>query len=99
MINQNQMWSVLRMALSFGGGILVTFGYLTSQQLSTIIQSLSELLGPLAVIASTAWGLYTHTKAQTVAKAADIVPIDSHSQRSVGITEPQLVPTSPKVNP
>ncbi len=96
-MNMNQVWSIVRMALAFGGGILVTFGYLTATQLSTVITSLSELLGPLSAIASLAWGLYTHTKAQTVAKAADIVPIPASIQASAGVTAPVLVPSNPVV--
>ena len=98
-MNKNQIWSVLRMALSFGGGILVTFGYLTTEQLNTLVTAIGEILGPLSTISALGWGLYTHTKAATVAKAADIVPIDPSAQRAVGITQPQLVPTNPKVNP
>ncbi len=98
-MNQMQLLSALRMALSFGGGILVTFGYLSSEQLTGITSALTQIIGPLAALASIAWGIYTHTKAATVARAADIVPIDSAAQRSAGIIHPQLVPTNPKVNP
>ncbi len=87
------------MALAFGGGILVTFGFLTPAQLNSAITSIGEIVGPLSSLAALVWGLYTHTKQATVAKAADIVPIDASAQRSVGITQPQLVPTNPKVNP
>lgn len=94
-MNMNQVWSMVRMALSFGGGILVTFGFLTSSQLSTAITSIGEILGPLSVLASLVWSLFIHTKTQTVKAAADIVQIPVHEQAKAGILAPIVVPTSP----
>ncbi len=55
--------------------------------------NLGALIVPLGLAV---WGFYDKMKARTVAKAADIVPISSAAQASVGIVQPQLVPTNPK---
>lgn len=55
--------------------------------------NLAALVIPLGLAI---WGIYDKTKAATVAKAADIVPISAAAQAKVGITEPQTTPTNPK---
>lgn len=94
-MNKNQLWSIARFILSFGGGVLVTFGYLTNEQLNTIMTSLTEIVGPLTAIGAVVWSMIAHTKANIVAKAADIVPVPATSQAKVGISNPQITPTDP----
>ncbi len=102
-MNPNQIWSALRFGMSFGGGILVGKGYLTTDQLNTAINSASAiwtegaaLVGPVLALIALVGHLVANTKKAVVAKAADIVQVSPQAQASVGITQPQLVPTNPK---
>lgn len=102
-MNKDQIWAMIRWGLTFVGGILVTKGYLTSADLNVVISdagriftSVAEMLGPLAAATTIISSLIIHTKAATVARAADIVPIPASTQKSAGVTTPVLVPTRPK---
>jgi hypothetical protein len=99
--NVTQIWSVIRALLLFGGGILVTKGYLTSDQLTTLVADIAEIVGPIAAIIAIVWGLMVHTKAATVKRAADIVPIPPLVQAQAGIdpNKAQTLPRSPKETP
>lgn len=88
--NQNQILSFIRQLLTFFGGVAVARGWITAD-------NLPEIVGAIITIGSVAWSFFSHTKAATVAKAADIVTISAAAQQSVGITAPQLTPTSPKI--
>lgn len=102
-MNRDQIWAVIRWVLTFGGGILVAKGYLSAPDLSTAISeagkifvSVSEILGPITAIIGITSSMIVHTKAATVARAAEIVPIPSSVQRTAGVTSPVPVPTRPK---
>lgn len=98
-MNTNQLWSALRFTLAFGGGILVTFGFLSTEQLAQITTILTQIAGPISALGALGWSIYTHNKANTVSRAADIVSIPPAVQRSAGVTTPVLVPTSPPATP
>lgn len=94
-MNTNQFWSVARFVLSFGGGILSTFGFLTTEQLAQATVYLTQIVGPLSALAALIWGIYTHTTASTVRSAADIVPIPAALQHQAGVVDPIHVPSNP----
>ncbi len=90
--NQDQIQGIARWGVSVAAGYVIGKGWLTQEQ---VLDFLPYVMGLAPLI----WGLFVHKKAATVARAADIVPITAASQASVGITQPQLVPTSPKATP
>lgn len=81
MPNQAQVLSAVRWVIAFGGGIAVGKGWITNEQLAMIIAAAVAVV-PLI------WSLFVHTKSNTVATAAAIVPVPASSQVAVGITKP-----------
>lgn len=94
--NKDQFYSMLRSAGIFLGGVLVTKGFLTAEQLDAVFKAVAEIAGPIATLIPIVVGLYTHTKKATVQRAADIVPISAPAQAMAGIETPQTTPTNPK---
>ncbi len=90
--NQDQILSAIRSIVIALTSFAVGKGWISDD----VAANIALLVIPLGLAI---WGILDKTKAATVAKAADIVPIDSSAQRSVGIVQPQLVPTNPKASP
>jgi hypothetical protein len=88
--NQDQILSAVRSIVIALTSFAVGKGWISND----VAANIALLVIPLGLAI---WGIIDKTKAATVAKAADIVPIDASAQRSAGITAPQLVPTNPKV--
>ena len=84
--NQNQILSAIRSVLIALCTFAVAKGWISSNDAANA----AALVIPLGLAI---WGILDKTKAATVAKAADIVPISSEAQKSVGIVVPQLAPT------
>lgn len=94
--NQTQILGIVRMLMMALGSFLVTKGFLSSDQVAGLTTSLIQIIGPILMVAPTIWSLFVHTKAATVARAADIVPISASVQASAGVKDPVLVPSNPK---
>lgn len=54
-MNMDQLWMLVRTSLTFGAGILVTRGLITSDQANTAV-------GALMTLVPIAWGFWTHTE-------------------------------------
>ncbi len=87
--NQDQILSAVRSIVIALTSFAVGKGWITED----LAGNIALLVIPLGLAI---WGIIDKTKASTVAKAADIVPIGGAEQRSVGIVQPQLVPSNPK---
>ena len=88
--NWNQIMSFVRQLLMFLGGIAVAQGWLSTE-------TMVELVGIALSIAGVVWGLVTHTKANTVVAASQIVAIPVAAQAKVGIKpiDAVITPTTP----
>ncbi len=62
-MNSDQFMSIVRDALQIIGTFLTTYGLITGAQWQPIA-------GGLLMIAPVAWGIYTHTQANTIASVA-----------------------------
>ena|SRR5882724_10481606 len=96
-MNQTQVLALVRQVLMFAGAFLTTKGYLSAEQVGGLGLLLTQVGGPLLTVVPIIWSLFVHTKAATVARAADIVPIAPQAQREAGVASPVLVPTNPKI--
>ncbi len=88
-LNVNQTGSIARSILVAIGAFAVGRGWITNDQ---VLQWTPIILSVGAAL----WGVFVHTKTQTVVAAADIVAIPPGEQVKAGVVTPQLVPTSPK---
>lgn len=73
-MNAEQWKSLLRQALLVFGGIAVTFGWLTQEQLNTILTNLTAIAGPLVILGTMIWGLVARSRANLVVAAAQQNP-------------------------
>lgn len=87
--NKDQILSAVRTLLATVLGYAAGNGWISPDLAGTLL-TLGMALIPLV------WGMVDKTKANLVAKAADIVPIPPEAQKQVGIVSPQLTPTNPK---
>jgi hypothetical protein len=84
-MNTEQVTSLIRQILLFGGGIAVGKGWIDNETMLAIV-------GALVTLATSAWAFKTRTKASIVASAASKVEVPASSQREAGIA----VPLAPK---
>lgn len=89
--NKDQILSAIRTLLATGLGYAAGNGWIGTDTAATLL-TLAMALIPML------WGMIDKTKANIVAKAADIVPIPVESQMKVGIdpNNAQVTPTNPK---
>lgn len=87
--NKDQILSAIRNILSAFMGFAIAKGWISSDTATNLL----ALVIPVGIVI---WGMFDKTKAATVAKAADIVPIPANVQAQVGIANPQTIPTNPK---
>ncbi|MGM4906243.1 Pam3-gp28 family putative phage holin [Tardiphaga sp. 866_E4_N2_1] len=68
----DQLWQVIRYVLLIGGGFLAGKGYVTMEQVNTLIDNLPGIIGALTAAGTAIWGLYVKfgTKAVPAATAA-----------------------------
>jgi len=92
MLNRDQILSAVRSILIALFTFAVGKGWISTDTAA----NLAALIIPIGIAV---WGLFDKTKANTVAKAADIVPIPVASQIAVGIPpdKVQAIPSNPKV--
>ena len=81
-MNAEQVTSLVRQILLFGGGIAVGKGWIDNETMLAIV-------GALVTLATSAWAFKTRTKASIVASAAAKVEVPFESQRAAGIIVPQ----------
>lgn len=62
-MTMEQVWTLLRQALLFAGGILVGKGYLDAQTMTAIV-------GAVLTIATSAYGIYKRSPTQIIETAA-----------------------------
>jgi hypothetical protein len=92
MLNRDQILSAVRSILI----ALFTFAVAKDWISADTAVNLGALVVPIGIAI---WGLFDKTKAATVAKAADIVPIPKAAQIAAGVPPEKVVtvPTNPKV--
>lgn len=61
--------SLIRQALTFGGGILVGKGILSASDLTNIVGPLTDAIGAIAVASSVIWSVSHHTATVSIPKA------------------------------
>lgn len=71
-MSSEQVLVLVRQALPALGGIAITFGWLTKDQVSELTASMLGLSGPSMIFGSALWGLYVRRKAGILASAAAI---------------------------
>jgi len=69
-MNQEQVLGLLRQILPVFGGIAVTLGWLTSDQVAAGTATALQIAGPLMIVGSTIWSLFSKTKASLVSTVA-----------------------------
>lgn len=87
-MNQEQLTTLLRTLLQFGGGIAVGRGWIDADTATT-------LTGALVTLIVTVWGLYVRRNAGLVAAAAEVPTVTAILADP---TTAQAIP-SPKVRP
>ena len=85
-MNQDQITSIVRQVLLAVGGGLVTKGYVDSGTMTAIV-------GSLAILAGSAWAIYTRRTAGLIASAA------AQSQVSKVIADPAISNGTLRDNP
>lgn len=85
MINTDQVLSILRQILTFGGGFVVAKGWIDTETMAAAV-------GAVATLASTAWGIYVHTKTAKIASVNAIPEVKVVPSAGPGLT----VTTPPK---
>ncbi len=68
-MNQEQIFSSLRFALTLIGGMLVSRGVLKADSVGTLVSDIISVVSAAAVLGSYVWSLRTHTEANAVAVA------------------------------
>jgi len=91
--NQTQLLATVRTVLMFLAGTSAGSAIAHALGITLDASTVTVLAGIIVGLATWAWSLATHTKAATVARAADIVPISAGAQNQVGIMNPQTIPT------
>lgn len=106
-MNQEQTLALLRQLLPVLGGIAMTFGWLTSDQVAKGTATILQIAGPAMIVGSTIWTLFHNTKASLVTTVAampevQIVKLESTmAGRALEEATPTApnVTTSPSINP
>lgn len=96
--NKDQILSVVRMLLQWFAATTAGVALFKAIGIQPDPGTLAVVAGIIAGVIAFVWSLIDKTKAATVAKAADIVPITANAQAQVGIdpNNAQTIPTNPK---
>lgn len=93
--NQMQLLSTVRTVLMFLAGTTAGTAAFHAIGVTPDTTTIGVIAGIVVGIGTYVWSLISHTKQATVARAADIVPVSAAAQASVGITQPQTIPSNP----
>lgn len=67
----NEQWlAILRQMLPIIGGIAITFGWLTKDQVSDLSVAVLSAVGPMMVLGSAGWAVYMRKKSEIIKSAA-----------------------------
>ena len=69
-MNTEQWMGLVRQLLPVLGGIAVSFGWLTKDQVAGVTATILQISGPAMILASTIWSVWTNTKASLATKVA-----------------------------
>lgn len=72
-MNYEQVTGLIRQILPVVGGVAIAFGWLTKDQVGTLVTNVAAAAGPLMIIGSTIWSLVNKTDKAIVA-AANALP-------------------------
>lgn len=69
-MNNTQIADVLKIALSFAGGIAVSKGWLNTADVSTLTTDILAAVGPVAALVAGAYGVWANSEAKLAANVA-----------------------------
>lgn len=103
-VNNEQLKTIGRWAVTFGGGFLVGKGYITADQLKSVSADLQTIVPALISLGALTWGIVTHTNKNTVVAASNVpgvkaVVVDTGvaTDASPGVIAAAASTTAPKV--
>lgn len=69
-MSQEQILGLVRQILPVLGGVAVSFGWLTTNQVSDVTATLLQIAGPIMIVGSAIWSAINKTKANLVSTVA-----------------------------
>lgn len=103
-INNEQLKTIGRWAITFGGGVLVGKGYITAEQLKSVSTDLQTIVPAMISLAALAWGIINKTNKNQVVAASNVpgvkaVVVDTSlsTDASAGVITAAASTTAPKV--
>lgn len=76
-MSNEQIIGLIRQILPVFGGIAVTLGWFTSDQVSAATATILQIAGPVLIVVSSIWSLLSKTKASLVATVAAMPEVNS----------------------
>ncbi len=69
-MSSEQWLAIVRQMLPVIGGIAITFGWLTNDQVSDLSAAVLSALGPVMILGSAGWAIYMKKKSEIIKSAA-----------------------------
>ena len=91
-MNQTQIQSVVKVILTFVGGLLAAKGWLSNESVSALTADILAVIGPAITLATLAWSIYQHTTANKIASTAALPEVKTI------VTTPAMAATVPAGN-
>jgi len=75
-MNTEQVMGLVRQLLPVLGTLATTFGWLTPDQVASGTATILAVIGPLMIVASTLWSLFSKTNTAIVSSASAVPNVD-----------------------
>ncbi len=91
-MNSSQLQSIAKVALTFIGGIMASFGWISSDDMSKVTADVLAVIGPATALVTLVWGIYQHSTANKIASTAALPEVKTV------VTTPALANAIPASN-
>ena len=76
-MTQDQIMSLIRVALQIGGTLATAFGWIAPEKVAVLTSQILSALGPLMIAGGTIWSIISNTKASIIKSASAMPEVNS----------------------